>query len=281
MFLRLIFLFFTFMGVTLSHASSNASPKVLASLHPLALIAAAAVEPAHLSVLVPKGRSPHNFSLKPSDIKRIKHADIIVWAGADIEPYLAHFAANQHQQIWLDISQIPLQTPINDPHKWLSIEAATKLQQQLSQHLQQPNRTFVKQMAQVKAQLHTQLRAYQKVPFFVFHRAYDYWVSEFHLSQQMTFSEHAQHKAGLNSVLKMRKMLEQQKVHCIFSEAQFSDAIVRAVIGNLNVTQVELDPMGYQFSPSKHAYAEFLLDMGKRFQRCLSHTEKSSKKNSK
>ncbi len=276
MFLRFFILLFASISLNTAHSSDS---KVLASIHPLALIAASIVAPKNLDTLLDKGSSPHHFNLKPSHIKRIQQADIIIWAGAQVEPYLARFAARKStHQIWLDMSKIATNSHIQDPHKWLHIDSAIALQKQLSQHLKQDPTPFNTQITHTKKQLKTQLTPYQNEPFFVFHQAYDYWVEEFQLSQQKAFSEHAQHKIGLHSALKIRQQLQQQKVRCIFSEAQLSDKLIRSVANNLNITQIQLDPMGYQITPSKNAYRDFLIDMGNRFRHCLSHTKTIEKK---
>lgn len=267
-----------FLGFCLSILSGcsepqERSPRVLASIHPLAMIAASVVEPSQLGVIVAKGQSPHTFNLKPSDVRNINDADIILWAGAQIEPYLAPLAQTKSDKVWIDISDIAIKSPIRDPHRWLSTEAAIGLQKKLAEHLGKASATFDKEVNQANKQITDKLSAYQNVPFFVFHKAYDYWVEEHKLGKQMAFSQNVQQKAGLRSILAIRSRLEKNQVNCVFSEAQFSKSLINAVIGNLDVKLVEIDPMGYDFDLQKNAYRDYLLDLGQKFKLCLGDSE--------
>src|SRR5690606_27811541 len=78
--------------------------QVLASVHPLGLVAASVVPESQLQVLLPLGMTPHDVSLKPSDIERIRQADVVLWSGAVAEPYLSGFVGRWPQQVWIDAS---------------------------------------------------------------------------------------------------------------------------------------------------------------------------------
>ena len=39
-------------------------------------------------VLVPAGASPHDYSLKPSDVQKLKSAEMVVWIGEDVDAFL-------------------------------------------------------------------------------------------------------------------------------------------------------------------------------------------------
>ncbi|MGJ3352367.1 zinc ABC transporter substrate-binding protein ZnuA [Providencia sp. Je.9.19] len=68
---------------------STASADVVASLRPLAFIAAGIADGVtETQVLLPDGASPHDYALKPSDLKKIKQADLFVWVGPEMEMFL-------------------------------------------------------------------------------------------------------------------------------------------------------------------------------------------------
>lgn len=77
-----------------SIASAFAGPvqaqvEVLTSIKPLQLIAAAVQEGVGTpEVLLPPGASPHHFTLRPSDIRRVREADLLYWIGPDLETFL-------------------------------------------------------------------------------------------------------------------------------------------------------------------------------------------------
>ncbi|MEY8205721.1 MAG: zinc ABC transporter substrate-binding protein, partial [Bermanella sp.] len=57
---------------------SHAAQRVLVSVHPLALLVKSAWPQLEVSSLVPSNQSPHDFSLKPSDIRRVNEAAMVV-----------------------------------------------------------------------------------------------------------------------------------------------------------------------------------------------------------
>ncbi|MGF6694257.1 zinc ABC transporter substrate-binding protein ZnuA [Pseudomonas sp. D(2018)] len=69
--------------------SAGAEVRVLTSIKPLQLIAAAVQDGVGTpEVLLPPGASPHHFTLRPSDIRRVREADLLYWIGPDLESFL-------------------------------------------------------------------------------------------------------------------------------------------------------------------------------------------------
>ncbi|SUI85752.1 High-affinity zinc uptake system protein znuA precursor [Serratia quinivorans] len=69
---------------------SSTSAAVVTSIRPVGFIAAAIADGVTpTEVLLPDGASPHDFALRPSDIQRLRAADLVVWVGPDMEAFLA------------------------------------------------------------------------------------------------------------------------------------------------------------------------------------------------
>ncbi|MEA9979112.1 zinc ABC transporter substrate-binding protein, partial [Pseudomonas sp. RTS4] len=65
-------------------SSANADVRVLTSIKPLQLIAAAVQDGVGKpEVLLPPGASPHNYALRPSDVRRVGDVDLLYWIGPD------------------------------------------------------------------------------------------------------------------------------------------------------------------------------------------------------
>ncbi|MBH3274918.1 zinc ABC transporter substrate-binding protein ZnuA [Serratia marcescens] len=68
---------------------SSASAAVVTSIRPLGFIASAIADGVTpTDVLLPDGASPHDFALRPSDIQRLRSADLVLWVGPDMEAFL-------------------------------------------------------------------------------------------------------------------------------------------------------------------------------------------------
>lgn len=80
-----LFCLFTLLFVT----SAQAEVRVLTSIKPLQLIAAAVQDGVgEPEVLLPPGASPHHYALRPSDVRRVRDADLLYWIGPDMEAFL-------------------------------------------------------------------------------------------------------------------------------------------------------------------------------------------------
>jgi len=102
-------LFFTLSAATLlSSLALPAHSAVVASIKPLGFIAAAiskGITP--VEVLLPDGASEHDYSLRPSDVKRIKNADLVIWIGPEMEAFLTKPAAALPASKNLEIAALP------------------------------------------------------------------------------------------------------------------------------------------------------------------------------
>ena len=84
--------------------------EVLTTIKPLGFIAAAITDGvSEPKVLLPTGASPHDFSLRPSDIRSINSADLVVWVGPELEGFMAKPLANHpHALALTQVEGMPL-----------------------------------------------------------------------------------------------------------------------------------------------------------------------------
>ncbi len=67
-------------------STQAAPPRVVASIAPLGMIAAAVMgDVAAPAVLLPPAQSPHHGALKPSQARALAEADVVVWVGPNME----------------------------------------------------------------------------------------------------------------------------------------------------------------------------------------------------
>ena len=86
---RLFPVFVVFVTSLFIAGAAQAEVKVLTSIKPLQLIAAAVQDGVAIpEVLLPPGASPHNYALRPSDVRRVQSVDLLYWIGPDMESFL-------------------------------------------------------------------------------------------------------------------------------------------------------------------------------------------------
>ncbi len=104
--------------------------RVVASLFPLYDFARhIAGDKAEVSLLLPPGMEAHSFEPAPADILRINRADIFIYTGASMEPWVADILKGLDNRALLIIdasSGIELSAGA-DPHIWLDFSYAQKM----------------------------------------------------------------------------------------------------------------------------------------------------------
>ncbi|MGB1090769.1 MAG: metal ABC transporter solute-binding protein, Zn/Mn family [Oceanobacter sp.] len=250
-------------------AFGKQAPSVLATIHPLGMVAASIVPMENLSVLIPAGMTPHDFSLKPSDIDRILNADIILWSGPASEPYMEGLAARWPDKHWISTAPEELEYPIQNPHWWLSPELMKRVQTKLAGLLKVDTTPFNEQIDQVMALSREQLAPVSDRGFLVFHNAYEHWVDAVGIKQLGVFTETPEHKPGLRGLNEKRAMIESGDVACVFVEPEFSSDMVDKMLGDHPIPKGSLDAQGLNIPLSANAYALFMLDLAARASDCL------------
>jgi zinc transport system substrate-binding protein len=90
-----------------------AQADVVASVKPVGFIAAAIADGVTpVQVLLPDGASEHDYALRPSDIKRLQSADLVVWVGPEMEAFMARTAAALPAQKNVEMSALPGVKPL-------------------------------------------------------------------------------------------------------------------------------------------------------------------------
>lgn len=90
-------------------AAAAAAPRVVATISPIHSLTASVMEGvASPRLLIPGTASPHNYTLKPSDARALAQAQLIVWVGEEIEPFMEKpLAALAKKARVLELSKVP------------------------------------------------------------------------------------------------------------------------------------------------------------------------------
>ncbi|MEH2920792.1 zinc ABC transporter substrate-binding protein ZnuA [Samsonia erythrinae] len=69
--------------------ASIVSAAIVTSIRPLGFIASAIADGVTpTEVLLPDGLSPHDYALRPSDVQRLRSAELVIWVGPEMETFL-------------------------------------------------------------------------------------------------------------------------------------------------------------------------------------------------
>ncbi|MGL6523133.1 zinc ABC transporter substrate-binding protein ZnuA [Aeromonas dhakensis] len=283
--------------------------EVLTTIKPLGFIAAAITDGvSEPKVLLPTGASPHDFSLRPSDIRSINEADLVVWVGPELEGFMAKpLAKHPHVLTLTRVEGMPLFDYSKlagheehadeaheghdhdgheghhhegvDPHIWLGPTQALVIAKALSETLsaQDPanaeryRANLLAFKAEVEAKdkvIAEQMKAVNQKGYFVFHEAYGYWERHYGMSSKGHFTVSPERRPGAKTLVEIRKALEEKKASCIYAEPQFSPAVIESVARNTGAKVLLLDEVGEQVPLGPDGYPRFMQQLADAFAEC-------------
>lgn len=276
--------------------SANAS-QVLTSIKPIQMISFEITRGvSNPEVLLDAGTSPHDYALKPSDIKRLKQADLVVWYGHDLEPFLAKVLEGRKNILTIsEINDLDLRAfapeehhhdghhhGSHDPHVWLGLKQSAQIAKALSERLalidpenktvyQSNYQSFVNKLAEYANKWRAQLDPVKEVGYYVFHDAYGYFEQDYSLNHIGEFTVSPDRKPGAKTLIDIKTKLSKGDAKCVFSEPQFSPAVIDSVLRGSDAKKGELDPLGTDIKVGPDSYFVFIQSMADSFATCLSN----------
>ena len=288
--------------------AGSATAAVVTSVRPLGFIASAIADGVtETEVLLPNGASPHDFALRPSDLRRLRSADLVVWVGPELEAFLSKPLQPIDAQKQLSVAALPAIKPLllkdaeggehhheghDDEHEhghhhgeynmhlWLSPEMAKvtaiaihdrllELMPQNKDKLDANLRQFENLLTQTDKNVGKMLTPVQGKGYFVFHDAYGYFEKLYGLSPLGHFTVNPEIQPGAQRLHQIRTQLVEQKAVCVFAEPQFRPAVITAVAKGTKVRSGTLDPLGSGIALGKDSYGNFLTALSNQYVSCL------------
>ncbi|EEU9354294.1 zinc ABC transporter substrate-binding protein ZnuA, partial [Escherichia coli] len=255
---------------------------------------------------LPDGASEHDYSLRPSDVKRLQNADLVVWVGPEMEAFMQKPVSKLPEAKQVTIAQLEDVKPLlmksihgdDDDHDhaeksdedhhhgdfnmhlWLSPEIAratavaihgklVELMPQSRAKLDANLKDFEAQLASTETQVGNELAPLKGKGYFVFHDAYGYFEKQFGLTPLGHFTVNPEIQPGAQRLHEIRTQLVEQKATCVFAEPQFRPAVVESVARGTSVRMGTLDPLGTNIKLGKTSYSEFLSQLANQYASCL------------
>jgi zinc transport system substrate-binding protein len=291
-------------GLTAPAPAAAEAPKVAVSIAPIHSLAAAVMAGAGDPVLIVDPRqSEHTFQLKPSQARALAESRLIVWVGPEDEPMLARTVAalpKQARVITLTkldgLTLLPRRGgddwqrehdhghgsaagPV-DPHMWLDPDmarsAVTAIRDALVA-LDPPNSdrygsnaaAAEAAMRALDGELRAALTPLKGRRFLVFHDAYQYFERRYGLAAAGAIALSPETAPGARRIADLRARIRDGGVACVFTEPQFSPALVETVTQGLAVRTAVLDGIGAAYAPGPALWIDMMRGLARSFVGCL------------
>jgi zinc transport system substrate-binding protein len=260
-------------------------------------------------LLLQGGESPHSYSLRPSQVKQLHAADLLIWVGPAVEIFLEKTITTLSDKTKrLRLLKVQGLTLLKgrkggawethhhddshhgafdvDPHIWLDPDNAKVIVQTIAHALSQidannaihytANATrLTKCLDQLDQNLTHQLAPVKDLPYLVFHDAYQYFEHRYGLTVVGAISLSPETRPSAKRLRLLRARIKNQQVRCVFSEPQFESALVATLIEDTSVRRGTLDPLGAELAAGTSVYVTLLRNLAKSLKQCLLNQDKA------
>lgn len=290
-------------------AAAAEAPRVAADIGPVHSIAARVMAGIGApDLVVPPGASPHGYALRPSEARALQEADLVVWVGPALTPWLADpidtLAAEGAVRLTLEdaegIRLLPARAgdgfeahehddehdhdhdaPV-DGHLWLdpgNAAAAARAIADALGGLDPANaaayaanaEAFTAELARLAAAIDADLAPVRGRPYIVFHDAFHYFEDAFAIPAAGSVVLHEGVEPGAARVAAIRARVESAGVACAFTEPQFQPHLLHTVVEGTGARLGEIDDLGATLAPGPELYPALLRGIADSLRACLAH----------
>jgi zinc transport system substrate-binding protein len=271
-------------------------PKVVTDIPPVhALVAQVMGDLGQPELLLAQGADEHDFQLRPSQARAVADADLVVWIGPDLTPWLASALETRTEDqtelallrapgtLLRDYAGGPVQDPDaagTDPHAWLDPDNAPVwlglIARELSR-LDPPNAATyqanaaaaAKEIAALDAEIGALLAPARDKPLATFHDAFGFFADHYGLTLTGSIALGDAATPGAARLAALRGEIEAGRILCLFPEVQQDPALVFQLAEGTGVRiGAALDPVGSSLEPGPGAYAALMTGLARSIADC-------------
>lgn len=279
-------------------------PRVVTDIPPVhALVAQVMGDLGQPELLLSKGADEHDFQLRPSQAGAVAAADLVVWIGPELTPWLASALQTRPEGAaalgLLDAKGTALREygaaehdheeagheghdhAGVDPHAWLdpgnglvwleliAAELARLDPENAGSYAANAARA-AGELQELDAGIAARLAAVKGKPLVTFHDAFGYFAAHYGLDVAGSLALGDAAAPGAARLRELRAMLEAGEVRCIFPETQHDPALIEQMAEGTGARLGgALDPVGSSLEPGPGAYAALLEGMAGAIADCL------------
>lgn len=280
-----------------------AAPAVVVTVKPLhSLVAAVMRDVAAPALLIDGAASPHGFALRPSQARMLQDADAVFWVGPALERFMVRPLETLPRRARVvallpAVSGLPYRggairsgaaeerehrhdDHATDPHFWLDPLRAKAVVPEIVRTLaaldganaaryEANGKALAAALEALNARLQARLAPVRKVPFLVFHDAYQYLEARYGLGAVGAVALDPERQPGARHLAEIRRRAARGEVRCLFGEPQFPPALLTTIARETGVRVAILDPLGASVPPGPDAYFRIMEALADSLAGCL------------
>ena len=300
--LRPIYVVAGLIVVSISIAQAAQPPRVVVSIAPLHSLVAGVMEGVAVPALLVQGNaSIHTYTLRPSQVRALNHAQVVFRIGSELESFLNKPLAALNDKVriinlidWPGMTLLPTRSGglwgqhtdhhgkshYTDNHIWLdpgnakvivsaAVEVLSEIDPERAARYRNNGKKLRAKLDKLDQQLSTTLAPVKTVPYLVFHDAYHYFEARYGLNAAGAVTPSPEHIPGARRLREVRKYIRTTAARCLFREPQFSPAWLQLISEGTQLKIGTLDPLGATLKPGPELYFTLMHQLAKSLTDCL------------
>jgi len=258
-------------------------------------------------LIVNRGASPHDYSLRPSNAASLEAADLVFWISSELTPWLegalktlaadakvielmdakgstvlpfregSTFETHSHRHKHDEDEHATVNV---DPHGWLDPYNGKTWLDVIAMELSKidPENTdiYFDNVSQGKtdidaviSEIDATLAPFRGTNFIVYHDAYQYFERRFDVLAAGSISMGDVSDPSPARIAEIHQTVEELDMTCVFSEPQFNPELVATVVDGTKARARVIDPLGTRLTLGADFYLNLLRNIAQTMASCL------------
>ena len=283
--------------LTIKSVGAQSTLDVVVSIKPIHSITTMLMDGIAMpKLLLNSGNSAHTFHLKPSQIKMLSNADLVITISDDFEIGLRKALKNINKASHLSIINLDQLKIHNsrgeeiyglneehskfDLHLWLDVNNMQLIAKHISTLLieldpvnaSRYSENFLKLHSELKKlniELQQQLAPFTSTQYAIFADILQYFEDSLQLSKPVIISPFHGARLSIKRTLEAKKIIKDLNIKCLLYDPEIKAKQVQVLSEGLNLKVYKIDILGNEFAPGQGLYFNLMKKTSSQLSLCL------------
>ena len=286
--------------LTIKSVGAQSTLDVVVSIKPIHSITTMLMDGIAMpKLLLNSSNSAHTFHLKPSQIKRLSNADLIITISDDFEIGLRKALKNINKASHLSIinlDQLKIHNSrgeeiygLNEEHEehnkfdlhlWLDVDNMQLIAKHISTLLieldpvnaSRYSENFLKvnyELNKLKIELQQQLAPFSSTQYAIFADILQYFEDSLQLSKPVIISPFHGARLSIKRTIEAKKIIKDLNIKCLLYDPEIKAKQVQVLSEGLNLKVYKIDILGNEFEPGQWLYFNLMKKTSSQLSLCL------------
>ena len=283
--------------LTIKSVGAQSTLDVVVSIKPIHSITTMLMDGIAMpKLLLNSSNSAHTFHLKPSQIKMLSNADLIITISDDFEIGLRKALKNINKASHLSIINLDQLKIHNsrgeeiyglneehskfDLHLWLDVDNMQLIAKHISTLLieldpvnaSRYSENFLKvhsELNKLKIELQQQLAPFSSTQYAIFADILQYFEDSLKLSKPVIISPFHGARLSIKRTIEAKKIIKDLNIKCLLYDPEIKAKQVQVLSEGLNLKVYKIDILGNEFAPGQGLYFNLMKKTSSQLSLCL------------